>query len=81
MRILKVDDKDFQYAKAVNFLIDQAQLKLHNVAKEDLNEIVHTLNWVNRLPARMQAAEIEKPETSKPLSTRPKKLGTKRAVK
>lgn len=56
---LILDDKDLVYCKALNVLLNNGQLKLHDIEKDDLNNIGMTLNWVASLLPRMANAPEE----------------------
>lgn len=83
---LELTEADFVYIKAINVLLNNGQLQLHSVEKDDLNHIGSTFNWLAQLQIRMAKApeeltpgevmqNAEKVETSPKKKSSPKKAG------
>jgi hypothetical protein len=78
MKKLELTEADFVYVKAINVLLNNGQLQLHGVEKEDLNHIGSTFNWVAQLQIRMAKApeelnQAEVMQNAEKVNTDPKK--------
>ena len=56
---LELVEADLVYVKAINLLLNNGQLQLHGVEKDDLNHIGSTFNWLAQLQMRMVKAPEE----------------------
>ena len=59
MKKLTLQDSDLMYCKALNVLLNNGQLKIHDVEKDDLQNLAQTLNWIAQLLPRMVNAPEE----------------------
>lgn len=56
---LELSEADSVYAKALNVMLNDGMLKLHNVDVEDLNHVGSTINWIRQLQVRIAKAPEE----------------------
>ena len=56
MDSLKISQADVFFSNALEILIEEGHLKIHNVDREDLEKISQTLKWVKQLSTRVQTA-------------------------
>jgi hypothetical protein len=56
MDSMRISQADVFFSNALELLLEEGHLKVHNVDREDLEKIAQTLKWVKQFSARAQTA-------------------------
>jgi hypothetical protein len=56
MDSMKISQADVYFSTALDLLLEEGNLKLHGVDREDLDKIAQTLKWVKQFSQRAQTA-------------------------
>lgn len=56
MDTLKISQADVFFINALELLLEEGHLKIHNVDRDDLEKITQTLKWVKQFSTRAQTA-------------------------
>lgn len=56
MDSMKITQADVFFSQALDILLDESTLKIHNVDRDDLAKVIQTLNWVKQFAGRAKQA-------------------------
>ena len=54
MDTLKISQADVFFSGALDLLLEEAHLKVHNLDRAELEKVMQTLKWAKQLAQRMQ---------------------------
>jgi len=74
MNSLKINQADIFFSGALDLLLEEGNLKVHNLDRDDLEKVVQTLKWIKTFHQRAQTAwnTPETPATEPSIAAAPK---------